>query len=417
VKLASFSREKINVIIYMMTDMLAKGIPFLLLPIYTAFLAPDQFGNIAIFNVIVEIAIIFVVFGANSYYRVEYFNTTDKPKLFSQLFKNILFTFPIAMLLQAIFVWSELNPGNQEWPWLFAAVIIALMQSVVLMFIAEFQSQGKALHVGAINLSSAVIVASITIVLLSFDFAEQARYWGFLIGSLSVAGIAWFGAKKLAVTPSFDNVKLSKPALSFGLGVLPHALSWWARTGMDRMIIAKFVSVYHVGLYSIAAQISLIVIVISNAVNQAFTPKFMQMLTEKKYRQSFVLCLKIIAIYLLVSVLLAMSGPLLFDWFINAKYHEALLLLPLMCVIALCQAIVTLLSNFLYFFKKVKILSIITSTTSFMHVVIAYLVVESYGINGIIISSIATYVVAATIILIVTMKLLKGEHHAQNQPI
>lgn len=415
--LSRFSQEKRNVMVYMLSDILAKGIPFLLLPIYTVFLSPEQFGNIAIFNIIVEVAIIMVVFGGNSYYRVEYFKRDNNHQLFSQLFANLKITFPIALILQVLFIWSDINPSNQAWYWLIGAVFIALMQSIVLLFIAEFQCQHKALNVGLTNLLSAFTVAIVTLILLNFDFAEQSRYIGFLVGSSVVALVTWRMAVQMDVKPTPLTANISTASLKFGLGVLPHALSWWARTGMDRLLIAKFVSVYQVGLYSIAAQISLVVIVIANAANQAFTPKFMKMLTEHQYKQSMLLCVKILAIYLLISVLVALFSPLIFDWFIDDKYQQAAQLLPLMCVIAFCQATVTLLSNFLYFFKKVKTLSIITSVTSILHVAIAYWVVEPYGVQGVIASSILTYLISALVIFTLALLLLKREHHAQSQLI
>ncbi|WP_448213045.1 lipopolysaccharide biosynthesis protein [Colwellia sp. MEBiC06753] len=411
------TKEKANVLVYMATDMLAKGIPFLLIPFYTAYLSPAQFGNIAIYNVVVEIAIIFVVFGANSYYRVEYFKIDDKSQLFKQLFRNITLTFPVAIALISIYILTGINPGNQPWFWLTAAVFIALFQSIILMFLAEFQCQGKALNVGLVNLAAALSIAIITVVLLSLSFDEEARYWGYFLGSFIAMCLAGYLIKRnnhLTATSTSSDIGFSKPALSFGFGVLPHALSWWGRTGMDRLLIAKFVSVYQVGLYSIAAQVSLIVIVFANAANQAFTPKFMELLANQQYKHSFKLCLQVIAAYLLVAGGIALISPLLFAWFIDEQYHQALAFLPLMCVVAFFQATVAILSNFLYFFKRVKTLSSITSLTSLLHVLIAFLIVKDFGIQGIIYSSIATYVLSAAAVLLVILLLLKREINGQS---
>ena len=86
---------------------------------------------------------------------------------------------------------------------------------------------------------------------------------------------------------------------------------------------------------------------------------------------------------------------------------------PLMCVVAFFQATVTLLSNILYFFKQVKVLSIITFTTSLLHVFIAYYVAEGYGVDGVIYSSIATYMISTISILTISIKLLRKEKDAK----
>jgi O-antigen/teichoic acid export membrane protein len=412
-RIINSKRENVNVLIYMLTDILAKGVPFLLLPIYTFYLTPEQFGNISVFNVIVEICIIFVVFGANSYYRVEYFKNVEKHSLFSTLFSNILVCIPAALVLMTVFIYFELNPSNQSNLWLYSAVFIAISQSYILMFVANFQCQGKAGHVGAINLSSALMAAGITSLLLYSGLSEESRYWGFVIASCTALLLATVLYRKSELEwPSFSSV-ISMPGLRFGLGVLPHALSWWARTGMDRFIIAKFVSLSQVGLYSIAAQLSLIIIVVSNAVNQAFTPKLMKMLAANKHQQTLFLCLKVISIYFVICLGLVIVSPLIFDWFINEKFAGAMAFVPLMCVVAFFQATVTLLSNILYFFKQVKVLSIITFTTSLLHVFIAYYVAEGYGVDGVIYSSIATYMISTISILTISIKLLRKETDAK----
>lgn len=406
-------RENVNVLIYMLTDIVAKGIPFLLLPIYTLYLTPEQFGNISVFNVIVEVCIIFVVFGANSYYRVEYFKEVDKRSLFSTLFSNIFVCIPAAFILMGAFIYFELNPSNQSHLWLYSAVFIAISQSYILMFVANFQCQGKAGHVGIINLTSAFVAAGVTSILLYSGLSEESRYWGFIVASVTALLLATLLYRKSELAWPSLSTKISTSGLRFGLGVLPHALSWWARTGMDRFIIAKFVSLSQVGLYSIAAQLSLIVIVVSNAVNQAFTPKLMKMLAANKHQQTLFLCLKVISMYFVICLGLVLASPLIFDWFINEKFADAMTFVPLMCVVAFFQATVTLLSNILYFYKQVKVLSIITFTTSVLHVFIAYHVAEGYGVDGVIYSSIATYVISAMSILILSIKLLKREADAK----
>lgn len=406
--------ENQNVFVYMFSDLLAKGIPFLLIPIYTLYLTPTQFGNIAVFNIIVEIMIIFVIMGGNSYYRVQYFKTTDKETLLGSIVSNFVVTIPVALLLSSLFIFFELDPTKHSSFWLYTALIIAVSQSVVLLALALFQCQGSALFIGIINLSSAAIAGIATVVLLQFGYKEEARYIAYLVASLIAMLLSFYIYKKSQRRwPKLTQVHC-KPALSFGFGVLPHALSWWARTGMDRVIIAKFISVYQVGLYSIAAQLSLIVIVFSNAVNQAFTPKIMQMLSEEKYGQTVKLCLKVIVIYFLICSGIALASPLIFKLFINGKFIEAQALLPLLCVVAFFQAVVTLLSNFLYFFKQVKLLSSITFFTSILHVVIAFSIVERYGVQGIIWSSILTYILSAIAISIVAMRSIKRTHYASN---
>jgi len=396
----------------MLSDLLAKGIPFLLIPFYTLYLTPEQFGSIAVFNIIVEIMIIFIVMGGNTYFRVEYFKSKQQSSLFGSVFINLAVTLPIALLLMFLFVLFDLDPTQHSAFWLYAAVLIALTQSIILLVLAFLQCKGQALYVGLLNLLSAAVSGIFTVYFLSLEYLDEARYIAYLFTSILIMCISLFVYKRINRNWPKLNIEESKPALKFGLGVLPHALSWWARTGMDRMIIAKFVSVHQVGLYSIAAQLSLIVIVFSNAVNQAFTPKIMKMLSENQFSQTVLLCFKVIFGYMIICILLALSAPLIFDLLIDVKFEQAKNLLPLMCAVAFFQATVTLFSNFLYFFKRVKLLSSITFCSSALHVILAWFLVGNYGVNGVIGSSIATYLLSSLLIIIFSLSSIKRGQNA-----
>lgn len=399
--------ESRNVLVYLASDLLAKGIPFLLIPFYTLYLSPAQFGNIAVFNVIVEILIIFVVMGGNTYFRVQYFKHDDHSSLLGSLIVNVLLAIPIAALLTFLAYYFDLNPAQHDGGWLALAVCIAISQSLILIALALFQCQGKAGYVGGLNLLSAAISGGVTLLLLTVGYSEESRYVAYGIASLVVLIFSILAFRKSQQYLPALSLKYVRDGLNFGFGVLPHALSWWARSGMDRIIITLYVSAHATGLYAVAAQLSLVIIVLSNAVNQAFTPKIMKMLAEQQLTKAFLLCFKITLGYLMICGVLASFSPLIFDWFIDAKFDEAQALLPMMCAVAFFQAVVTLCSNFLYFYKKVALLSAITFLTSLLHVAISFYVVEPFGVNGIIWSSIATYSLSSVVIIAICSVLIK----------
>ncbi|HBB6759574.1 TPA: hypothetical protein JD366_003455, partial [Citrobacter amalonaticus] len=63
-----------NILIYLFSDLLAKALPFIFIPLFTKYLTPTEYGNISLFNVGVEIFIIIIIMGGNSYYKIEFNN-------------------------------------------------------------------------------------------------------------------------------------------------------------------------------------------------------------------------------------------------------------------------------------------------------------------------------------------------------
>ncbi|WP_138094828.1 lipopolysaccharide biosynthesis protein [Sphingobacterium daejeonense] len=63
-----------------------------------------------------------------------------------------------------------------------------------------------------------------------------------------------------------------KDALVFGIPLLPHALSFWLRSGIDRIYISNFWGSEQVGLYATGFQFGLLVSFLISAFNNAFSP-------------------------------------------------------------------------------------------------------------------------------------------------
>lgn len=408
-------KERKNVLIYLISDTLSKAVPFLLLPLYTRFLSPEQFGNIAIFNILVEVLMVLVTFGAHNYYRIEYFKTNNKEKLLSNVFANVFILYPIFVLLVCGYIYSGINPGEQSNGWLFVTVIIALTHTLALLVCAKFQCEENAINIGIVNLSSTISAATITVGLLYLGLEEPARYIGYFISSLLMLAVAFLLFSKSGESISPIKYGVSTPGLRFGLGLIPHTLSWWLRSGLERMMIAKYVSLVQVGLFTIAAQISFVLVVFSNAINQAFTPKILNYLAQGEFKKTYFLMFKILIVYVLTTVVFCAGALLGFDLVFSNEYIEAKVILPWLFVSCLLHAMINLLSNVLQFFKKVKTLSLITGGTSVLHIMIVLVIIESHGVFGVLYSSIFTYMCSFVLISSYSVHLLKN--HQLNKEI
>lgn len=92
--------------------------------------------------------------------------------------------------------------------------------------------------------------------LVEFKQAESSRYWS-LLGGL-IASVLLLGsilANKSNRKYKLVN-KIDFELIKFGVGVFPHAVSWWARSGMERLLIGWFLSVSTLGIYSLAMQLT-----------------------------------------------------------------------------------------------------------------------------------------------------------------
>lgn len=397
-----------NIIIYLFSDLLSKALPFLFIPLLTKYLNPEQYGNIALFNLWVEISVIFIIMGGNSYYKIEFWAAKNPISLLYNIIFNVTLLFlavlfisiPFCLYFETIYLIS-----------IFPAILLcAFMQSLLYLYISYYQCNEKASTVGAINLffslcNSLLMVFFLTVV----GMKESSRYWSF---GLSLALSVFFVAIILSLKNKVRmDTKINISLLKFGAGVFPHAISWWARSGVERLLIGWYLSISSLGVYSLAMQLTSLMPLFCNAINQSFIPKIIRNLNEKKIRETKIILLKAELIVMIVCAVSAIIMPVVLKIFLDYRYLAALEYLPYMILVFIFQSVIVFYSNVLYFYKKVNYLSVITFFSSGLHVILViFLMKYTFSIYAVIISSAVTFFIASLLVFRKAMLLMRDDY-------
>ncbi|WP_077248596.1 lipopolysaccharide biosynthesis protein, partial [Kluyvera georgiana] len=340
-----------NIVIYLLSDLASKALPFLFIPLLTKYLTPEQYGNISLFNIWVEISVIIIIMGGNSYYKIEYLNFEDPiAELYNVIF-NVTLCFLIVLLFSIFFCFYF--PSIYLFRIMPVIILCAFLQSLLYLYVSYYQCNERALVVGGVNLLCSLFNSLLMILLLSVvGLKESSRYWSFTISLLLSVLFVAFSISFKNKTKLKLNINL--PLLRFGLGIFPHAISWWARSGVERLLISWYLSVSLLGIYSLAMQITSLMPLFCNAINQALIPKIIRSLNEENIRGTkrilFGAALAVISVCVISSIFM----PVLLRMFINYRYLDALNYLPYMILVFSFQSIIVFYSNVLYFYKKVK---------------------------------------------------------------
>ncbi|HAS8557965.1 TPA: hypothetical protein I7791_05725 [Vibrio vulnificus] len=384
-------KGKINSIVYFGSDVISKGIPFLLMPFYTTLLTTEEFGQISIFNVIVEILLIITLFGGNTYYRAKFFDLAERQRnklrywLYQQCCYMFVFLFVCIVILYRYTEFSLLI--------LTFAALIALFQSFVFINQSHFQSDNKPFYFGIINITSSIAIAVVTISLLLAGLKEESRYYSYLCSSVVAVGVSLYIFKfKYGYNLKENKNHIGrKDAFIYGAKLLPHALSWWVKSGCDRIIVSAVIGFGAVGVFSVASQYTMIYMVVSNAILLAYSPVMTKMLSEKKLRESMVMVLKMSVFFLFCSLLCFILSNVFFEYFIGESFKQGIEYVPYLLAASFVQSVISVVSNYFYYYDLVSRLSIFTFFSSLLHVVLAYFLSLRFEVFGVIYSSIFTY--------------------------
>jgi O-antigen/teichoic acid export membrane protein len=373
-----------NSFVYAISDVATKAVPFFIIPIVANYLSPEEYGNVSLFLTFIEITCLIMIWSGNSFYRVEYFKSKINARV---IFTNsIKISFILFLLFQFLFL---VLSGFYNLPaivYLFIP-LICFFKCVILMGLVYFQCEERPLNVGFTNISIALANGVCSVLLLYLGYGVDSRYYAIIISIIVPSLIIFILFFKYLTFTDRQSLNLN---LKFGLPALPHSLSWWLRGGADSLIIYSFLGSASLGLYSLGQQLSLMLLVLANALNQSLAPKIFSLLTagnKKLSRKYLTYCCLFI---LCMSILFITLSGLLF-YFLPESYSDSKSVFILLVLSVVGRAFTIFSGNLFYFYDKMKVLSYISVVTSAVHFLVSIIMVKEYGVLGVCITGLIVY--------------------------
>ena len=374
--------------IYTISNFAVAGVPFLLLPILTRVLSPDDYGMVAMFTVMVSLFVVLAGLNTHGAVMVRYF----EPEKFSMqryvpTTLSILFGTTILLAFFVSFFSEQLTAiTSLKLEWLMLAVAVAALQFLVQTLLTLWQASKQPIKYGALRFSHALMDGTLSIVfVVVLLYSWQGRLFGIAIawGLTTVAAIYWL-RREGWLTRQIDSA-CAKDALLYGVPLVPHALGGLMLGMADRFMVTNFLDVASTGIYLVAIQIGLILGMSADAFNKAFAPWLMEALHKVDFagKQRIV---RYTYIYFIVILGLAMLGslimPNLLGLLVGPKYQTAL---PIIVYILLGNAFMGMyymVTNYIFFARRTGLLSALTISVGVITVALNWYLIQINGIAG-----------------------------------
>lgn len=270
-----------DTVIYGLGSLIPKAAGIILVPIYTRFLLPADYGLISLATMITAMTNNVMLLGQQGsltlYLRqVENEGKQDEAK--SLIFSSVTFVLLAGLVLLALLlgVGRTLTPVLVNQPaftfnFMRIAVVTAFLSLPLGLIQAVNRSRGQAKTHTLMQVLAFVLNTGITIY---FVVALRQGAFGSLKGNLGAALLlAPVGLFLLARNMRFRfSAEWLRKSLAFGLPLVPHYFAGWMLTFSDRWIIGQFRSLKEVGLYSLAYNVALVLNMVVMAVNTAWGP-------------------------------------------------------------------------------------------------------------------------------------------------
>jgi len=374
---------------YLMGSLATKVLMFLMLPIYLRYLDPTEYGIFNSLNVIAQILPILLSFGLDAAFGRFFHDYKKDPEKLKTLFSTIFWFVAIYGFFLVILVifssqwWLKEAAAVPAYPYGILTFLPHLFMQLGLLGLIFLRQSLESKLTSLIETLGAVINVLVSIPLLIFwDMGVIARLWGNVGAALVIFLIMlYYFIRKDILKWRFDR-RMLRIALIYSIPLIPAMASKWINMLSDRLILYQYIDMEAVGLYSLAANIAMLLFVIQNSASQVLQPVSISGLVHDRERTKSKMADFSLLMWLIM--ILANLGAFLFAKDVvtilaNKSYEGSYIFIPILGFTFVLGAQYRFFSYMLQFHKKTKIISIATIASALANLTMNLIFIPIYG--------------------------------------
>lgn len=378
-----------NTTSYMLAGMLPNFVSLFMIPIYTRYLEPDDYGVVSLVTAFTNFLL--VVMGLQMGNSLERLYFDYKDQRLKEFFSSVLYGILIINLALIIplhifgepFAHLIFPQDNVPYrPYILLGLVVIFFRSFINYFNMMLRVQERGLNL----LVNAVINVILGIGFgLYFIVYRNMGAYGVMLSQVYAAVVHFVILLVILIghiRPVFKPALL-KPALSYSLPLIPHALGGILFISSDRFILGYFVSLGAIGLYDLADKIAMVIKVFISSFNSATMPTFIRHTkTDRAQARVFYRDLMTRWCVIIAAIFLAMSlfAEELIWWLLPEKYYGAHVFVPILVGAYVFRGLYGFPINSVMYEKKTFTFPLITFTAGVMNIAGNILLIPLIGV-------------------------------------
>lgn len=367
---------------------LAALVPFLLLPVVTRYVTPDQYGQYALYMAVISFTSPLLMMGMDMVVTTDYFKHDALQR------KTLISTYLVLLAVGLAGMETCMLAGHmviERWLGLpFGAVmtlgvvagLLCLMQLGQLVTMMEKRLTYQGLFIfGKVVISSAVSLPLIILVSATWDSLLWAQVASFSI--LAAAGL-WFMYRHAMLGLGFSR-PVAWEILTGAGPLIVFATSFNASMLVDRIIIKHFMALHDVGIYTMALMVLSPCMLFFLAISRVMWPWVSRNIVVNTrearlgvVRVIYIFWAGIVAVYLIA----ALCGGFVISLLTSEAYDMPLMLPPLLALSLMLNAILGFGLYFLVHAKRFAMITAISLTMLALAISLNILLIPSMGLPG-----------------------------------
>jgi O-antigen/teichoic acid export membrane protein len=394
-------------------------LPFLLLPIYTLYFPPVEYGIFSLVYSFWFFVSVFYLYGMETAFQKYFLEANEheeKRKIYSSTLllifsSSVVFSLVIFFLADLISVKITGNIQNAFLIRLLAFILVA--DSLYRFPMILINSIQRSKLYSFVNSLAVILNVVVNIVLIIYyKMGIEAIFYSYLVSYTFLFVISFFSTLKYFILKidSKTVVTLLKNAhlfLYYGIFLISIDL-------IDRFILEYFKGSAEVGIYSASYRIGIVMNLVITGFKVAWTPFFMNLKSDVSNKEIFskvftYFCYGGLIVFLFFSlfaddlVRLNVGGYTL----LNEKYWSGLVIVPYILIAYLFSGLYMNLNVASFFSNKIKYLIISSAAGCVSNITLNFILIPQYSIIGAAIATMLSYMIMFIVLYYFSQKIYK----------
>lgn len=258
--------------------------------------------------------------------------------------------------------------------------------------------------------------------MLAVYWADNPGY-GRIYGSAAVHIVVGFALYICNIVKSrkFISRRYWKYILVFCVPLIPHFLSTQILSKFDRIMIDRMCSTSDVAVYSLAYNLSMLMLIVSDALLAAYTPYTYQCIKEKRTKPIRERTSQLLFVVALSNILLILLAPEAVALFATEDYYEAIYIIPAVSASVYFMFLFNLFANIEYYYSETKYVALASIIAAVVNIGLNFIFIQWYGYIAAAYTTLISYVIYSVSHYIfmqkVTRKYNEGQQFYNNKSL
>jgi O-antigen/teichoic acid export membrane protein len=373
---------------YMVASVAPMAVNFLMLPVYTRYMTPADYGVLALVSVFSALLLSMSGLQVASSLGRHFFDHDYENQrvlfsslLFSIVGINLCMLLPLHVFGEHVSKWA-FRGGIPFHPYLQLALILVFFNGITscCVFMLRTEQRGGAFMLLSLGNTLTSVLFGIYFVVIRGMGAHGA-----LLGttcSASVYACTLLLANRRSLRFVYDPAKV-KIALRFSIPLVPVTMGSILFIYSDKYVLSYFVSTAAIGLYDMANRFAVLIQMGGTSYKGAYSPVFMRLAIENREHAPTVFK-HVITRYVVVCCL-AILGVAMFaedaiQLLLPEAFHGSYRFIPILLGAYFFQGMMTFPLCALRFVERTKVLPVGTLVPGILNIVVNIVLIPRYGI-------------------------------------